>query len=134
MAYVFRGRDRRILAQTSRDLALCLQRDYRTFNLAQKTTQLSTRVTFFSGYTGTWPNISYSSGSQVASALLVLGQMIADLASGSYGPSPNPDIVPPAGVTWGPILAVYGMFGATARQVAGERGVALAHIAGVAKK
>ncbi len=106
MAYVFRARDRRVLAQSARDLALCLQRDYRTFN-PKKTTELSTRTTFFSGYVGTYPNISYSPGSQVAAALEVLTQMVADLGSGSFGPSPNPAIVPPPSVTWPPILGCY---------------------------
>ena len=125
MAYLFRGRDRRLLAQTSRDLALCLQRDYRSFNLSKKTTTLSTHVTFFTGYTGTWPNISYMAGSEVDMALQVLGQMIADLATGSYGPSPNPDIVPPASVTWVIILGVYSSYSVTVRAMAAEKGTSL---------
>lgn len=133
MAYVFRGRDRRLLAQCARDLSLCLQRDYRTFN-KKKTTELSTRVTFFSGYTGTWPNISYSAGSEVASALIVLSQMVADLASGEYGPSPNPDIVPSASITWPPILGAYMQFSETVRAAAAVRGATLPTLAGFTAK
>lgn len=124
MPYVFRGRDRRITAQTARDLALCLQRDYRTFN-PKKTTELSTRTTFFSGYSGVWPNIIPTAGSSADQALNVLTQLVADLASGSYGPSLNPDIVPPASVTWVWILAAYGGYSETARSMAAEKGLVL---------
>lgn len=133
MAYVFRGRDRRILAQTARDLALCIQRDIRTFNL-KKTTELSTRITFFSGYYGTYPNIEYTAGSQVASALLVLNQLVADLASGSYGPSPNPDIVPPASITWPPILAAYYDYSMTVQEFAANKGLKLPDLSGSSKR
>lgn len=124
MAYTFRGRDRRLLAQATRDLALCLQRDYITFN-KKKTTTLSTRTTFFNSYTGTWPNIYIVSGSTADQALNVLYQMIADLAGGSYGPSPNPDVKAPQSVTWPIVLAAFSAYSVTVAAAAASRGVTL---------
>ena len=113
--YQYRSRDRRLMEQTARNLACILQRDYSTFNLAKKTTTLSNRVPFFSGYVGdstTYPNIGYIPGSEVDNTLTVLYQLLENLSVGTYqqvaAPKiQNPGIWPPSTAKWGVIFGVY---------------------------
>lgn len=113
--YAFRARDRRLMEQTARDLSLCLQRDYRSFN-PKRTTSLSTRQTFFTGYLNSppyaYPNIFWTAGSQVDMAFNALEQLINDLNQGQYqtgvvpGPN-NPGAWPVATVNWKWIMSLY---------------------------
>jgi hypothetical protein len=113
--YLFRSRDRRLMEQTARDVALTLQRDYRTFNI-KKTTQLSTRVTIYSGYLSTganaYPNISWLPGTPADSAFAVLQQLLSQLAKGAYQTDiitgdDNPGIWPVQSITWPWIQSLY---------------------------
>lgn len=113
--YLFRSRDRRLMEQTSRDIALTLQRDYRTFNLAE-TTQLSNRVTIYSGYLSMapydYPNISWQDGTTVSSAFLTLEQLLTQLAMGTYQrptttDGKNPGIWPVESINWKWIRSLY---------------------------
>lgn len=113
--YLFRKRDRRLMSQAARDLALTLQRDYRTFNPA-KTTELSNRVPLYTGYLSTganaYPNISWTAGSQVSAAFQTLQQLLTQLSSGSYqgagaGGISNPAIWPVQSINWKWILSLY---------------------------
>lgn len=114
--YKYRNRDRRLMEQTARDLACMLQRDYTTFNLPKKTTTLSNRIPYFSGYLSSganaYPNISWTSGSQVDQAFLVLEQMLGNLMIGTYqtpavAGGKNPGAWPPQTVKWVWILSLY---------------------------
>lgn len=113
--YLFRARDRRLMEQTARDLACMLQRDYRTFDPA-KTTQLSNRIPYFTGYLSTganaFPNISWTAGSEVDNAFLVLQQLLTNLGKGTYQTNQpaginNPSIFPPSTVNWAWIQSLY---------------------------
>jgi hypothetical protein len=115
MAYLFRARDRRLMKQTERDIALTLQRDYRSFNV-QKTTELSNRVPIYTGYLSTggnaFPNISWSPGSQVDAAFTTLEQLLTQLKAGKYqtwpgGGTKNPGIWPVETVNWQWIRSLY---------------------------
>lgn len=114
--YQYRNRDRRLMEQTARDMACMIQRDYTTFNLAKKTTTLSNRKPFFTGYlsqgANAYPNISWTSGSQVDQAFLVLEQMLTNLMVGTYqagtpAGAKNPGAWPPSTIHWVWILSLY---------------------------
>jgi hypothetical protein len=90
------------MEQTERDVALTLQRDYRTFNL-KKTTELSNRVPIYTGYLSTganaYPNISWSPGSEVDAAFNVLETLLTQLSKGQNLTAPpknraNPGVWP----------------------------------------
>lgn len=113
--YLFRARDRRLIEQTERDIALTLQRDYRTFN-SQKTTELSNRVTIYDGWLSTgvnaYPNISWTAGSEVDAAFTTLQALITQLSMGAYqkGTPPsstNPGIWPVASINYKWIRSLY---------------------------
>lgn len=113
--YKYRSRDRRLMEQASRDLACMLQRDYRTFD-PKDTTSLSNRIPYFSGYLSSganaYPNISWTTGSQVDQAFLVLQQMLENLMIGTYqtpvtAGGKNPGAWPPSTVKWVWVLSVY---------------------------
>jgi hypothetical protein len=96
------------MEQTERDIALTLQRDYRTFNIAKKTTELSNHVPIYTGYLSTgvnaFPNISWTPGTQVDAAFTALEQLLTQLSKGSYQTSPpsgvaNPGIWPVSTIT-----------------------------------
>ena len=102
MAYLFRARDRRLMEQTERDVALTLQRDYRTFN-PKKTTELSNHVPIYTGYLVITPypnlNLSWSPGSEVDAAFNVLETLLTQLSKGQNQTSPpanraNPGVWP----------------------------------------
>jgi hypothetical protein len=104
------------MEQTARDLACMLQRDYATFNLKKKTTALSNRVPYFTGYLSTgvnlYPNISWTYGNQVADAFTVLQTMLTDLKMGSYQVTAklnpkNPALWPVKSLRWPWILSLY---------------------------
>ena len=114
--YQFRSRDRRLMEQTARDLACMLQRDFRTFQTTKKTTTLSNHVPFFSGYLSSgfnaYPNISWTSGSQVDQAFLVLQSMLTNLMMGQYQTpvtpgGKNPAVWPVHTIKWVWILSLY---------------------------
>ena len=116
--YKFRSRDRRLLEQTARDVALTLQRDYFAFS-GKKTTELSNRVPFYQGYStgppNAYPNILWTAGSQVDSAFNVLAVLVSDLSLGTYQVpktlgGKNPGIWPVASINWNWIQAVYAFF------------------------
>lgn len=103
------------MEQTERDLALTLQRDYRTFNPA-KTTELSNRVPMYSGwlYTPGAPinTVDWVVGSHVNAAFQVLEDLLIDLSKGSYQKAPpatraNPGIWPVASINYAWIQALY---------------------------
>ena len=113
--YKYRSRDRRLMEQTARDIACMLQRDYFTFS-GKKSTQLSNKIPFFSGYLSTgvnaYPNISWIPGSEVDAAFGVLQQLLTNLYAGAYqtGSPPiqkNPGTWPPATAKWPWILSLY---------------------------
>lgn len=103
------------MEQTARDIALMLQRDYRTFNPADTTT-LSNRQPYFTGYLSTganaYPNISWVSGSEVDNAFNVLWQLLINLGKGVYQTpvtpgGKNPGLWPPSTAKWQWILSLY---------------------------
>lgn len=113
--YLFRSRDRRLMEQTERDLALTLQRDYRTYNL-KKTTELSNRVPMYTGYYQTGASapldVLWTAGTEVDAAFTVLEQLLKQLSKGSYqtGTPPsskNPGIWPVASINWVWIMSLY---------------------------
>lgn len=113
--YLFRARDRRLMEQTERDVALTLQRDYRTFN-PKKTTQLSNHVPIYTGWLYTKGNnlntVLWTSGSVVDCAFLVLEQLLTQLSSGSYQKTPavprqNPGVWPVDSINYAWIQALY---------------------------
>lgn len=104
------------MEQTARNIACMLQRDYTTFNLAKKTTTLSNRIPYFTGYLSTgvnaYPNISWTEGSEVSNAFATLQQLLTNLYAGAYqtGSPPiqkNPGTWPPATAKWLWILSLY---------------------------
>jgi len=103
------------MEQTERDVALTLQRDYRTFN-PQRTTELSNRVPIYTGYlsedANRYPNISWTAGSEVDSAFGVLQQLLTQLSKGQYQKWPgggvkNPGIWPVSSINWAWIRSLY---------------------------
>lgn len=113
--YLFRKRDRRLMEQTARDVALTLQRDYFAFS-GKKTTELSNRVPIYTGYLSTganaYPNILWTAGSEVAAAFSVLQQLLTQLSLGTYQNWPssapkNPAIWPVQSINWPWIRALY---------------------------
>jgi|ERR1700722_12873929 len=113
--YLFRKRDRRLMEQTERDVALTLQRDYFLFS-GKLTTELSNKVPIYTGYLTTganaYPNISWQAGSQVDAAFGVLGTLLSQLSKGQYkkntsGTVHNPGIWPVQTITWAWIQSLY---------------------------
>lgn len=113
--YLFRARDRRLMEQTARDVALTLQRDYRTFDL-NTTTELSNRVTIYSGYVGTAgygpQSVSWTAGTDVDAAFTTLEQLLTQLARGAYqvgspAGETNKSIWPVASINWTWIMSLY---------------------------
>jgi hypothetical protein len=105
--YLFRSRDRRLMEQTERDVALTLQRDYFSFS-GKKTTEMSNKVPIYTGYLSTgvnlYPNIFWIPGTQVDAAFSTLEQLLTQLSQGSYQASPpanqaNPGIWPVATIS-----------------------------------
>lgn len=103
------------MEQTERDIALTLQRDYRTFDLA-KTTQLSNRVTMYTGWSYTsgasLDTVTWFPGSEVSAAFTVLHQLLTQLSVGSYQNVPavspaNPSIWPVSSINWQWIQSLY---------------------------
>ena len=114
--YLFRARDRRLMEQTERDIALTLQRDYQTFLTGKKTTELSNRVPIYTGYQviTPWPNLnlSWTQGTQVDAAFTTLEQILIQLSKGSYQTAPpanraNQGIWPVDAVNWVWIRSLY---------------------------
>lgn len=113
--YLFRARDRRLMEQSARDIALSLQRDYRTFNPA-KTAELSTRVPIYDGYLSSsvnaYPNVLWIAGSEADVAFTLLEVLLTQLGNGTYQTpqapgGTNPAIWPPKSVTWQWIRSLY---------------------------
>jgi hypothetical protein len=119
MAYQFRARDRRLMEQAERDVALTLQRDYFLFNClatGKKTTELSSREPVYSGYLTTgvnvYPNISWTSGSEVDAAFATLQQLLTQLSKGYYQKPSTPGgknrgIWPVQSINWAWIQSLY---------------------------
>lgn len=113
--YLYRSRDRRLMEQTARDLALTLQRDYRTFNLSETTT-LSNRVPMYTGWLynkGAPVNtVDWVVGGHVSAVFQVLEDLLIDLSKGSFQQAPpanraNPSIWPVASINYAWIQALY---------------------------
>jgi len=105
------------MEQTARDIGLTLQRDYNTFNITKKTTQLSNRVPIYTGYlsagANAYPNISWAPGSEVDMAFLTLEQLLVQLSKGSYQNPPgaggvNLGVWPVQTINWQWIRSLYG--------------------------
>ena len=115
MAYLFRARDRRLAEQTSRDIGLTLQRDYRTFNPAN-TIELSNRVPYYLGYVplngANYTQLTWVAGSQVSAAFLTLQALLTQLKKGVYqkwqaGTGGNTSIWPVKSINWAWVQALY---------------------------
>jgi hypothetical protein len=117
--YQFRARDRRLMEQCARDVALTLQRDYFMFGLiaqGKKSKEISNRQPIYTGYllTGAnaYPNTLWTPGSQVDQAFVALESLLTQLGKGSYQQTlsttnKNPALWPVQTITWQWIRSLY---------------------------